>query len=212
MGRAILGVYQEFRLGWARFEMLILHASIDEGRFHQGMLARILDWWEWQEWWHPLPRRLRPLSGDSNTKDSWETVAWFLVGGLARNWVSQLLWLSWVSTRLAADLAANMFPCESYLFGNQNVRISHSVKNHLKPSFSKLCLLEFQIHFLVFRSQGWTLKVYFKTRQFMLILPALKKCTSTSEPCLVSKSVSVARTIFPSFPWLHCLYFLANNI
>lgn len=44
MGRAILGDYREFRLGWARFEMLILHSSVDEGRFHQGTLARILDW------------------------------------------------------------------------------------------------------------------------------------------------------------------------
>lgn len=116
------------------------------------------------------------VSIDSNTKDIWKTVIWFLVGGLAWKWVSQLLWLSSVSTRLAVDLAANLFPRESYPFGSQHVRISHSVWkiswNHHSHSF---CLLEFQIHFLVFKSLGWTLKEYFKARQFMLILPALKK-------------------------------------
>lgn len=33
MGRAIWGDYQEFRFGWARFEMLIGHASVMKGDF-----------------------------------------------------------------------------------------------------------------------------------------------------------------------------------
>lgn len=44
VGRASLGDYQEVRFGWVRFEMPIGYAHVDEGRLHQAMLARRLDW------------------------------------------------------------------------------------------------------------------------------------------------------------------------